>query len=325
MKALVFGCTGQDGSLLCRSLLRQGVEVVGVSRSSNPNLAIHQSLEIAGDLEVTTADISDFREILELISGQQPDEIYNLAAQSSVGLSFRQPVDTFNSIINGTINLLEVARFAGYAGRLYFAGSSEIFGDTPVPADINTARQPLSPYAIAKDASFNAVQVYRQAYGLGCVTGILFNHESPYRSGTFVTRKIIDGALRCQREPGFRLQLGDLSVARDWGWAEEYIEAMQIILRADQLEDQVICTGRSETLEYFVEQVFAELNLHWQDHVDLVASLRRPSEILLSVGNPKPMWRKHQWRAQKDVDGVIKALVAFGSSVAPAQPDLLTA
>ena len=329
VKALVFGCTGQDGSLLCRSLLRQGVEVIGVSRSSNPNLTIHQSLGINGKVEITTADICDFREILELIVNHDPGEVYNLAAQSSVGLSFRQPVDTFKSIINGTINLLEVARFAGFKGRLYFAGSSEIFGNTDRPADLHSPRQPLSPYAIAKDASFNTVQVYRQAYGLNCVTGILFNHESPYRSRTFVTRKIVDGALRCLREPGYRLKLGDLSVARDWGWAEEYIEAMQLILRADQLEneleDQVICTGRSETLEYFVERVFAELNLQWQDHVDLVASLRRPSEILRSVGNPEPMWRKHQWRAQKDVDGVIQALVALSSAGAHAQPDSLTA
>ncbi|MFY8148265.1 MAG: GDP-mannose 4,6-dehydratase [Prochlorococcaceae cyanobacterium] len=310
MKALVFGCTGQDGSLLCRSLLRQGAQVVGVSRSSNPNLVTHRQLGIDGSVELTTAYLCDFREILELISRHQPEEIYNLAAQSSVGLSFRQPVDTFNSIINGTINLLEVARFAGYGGRLYFAGSSEIFGNTPRPADVGSPRQPLSPYAIAKDASFNTVQVYRQAYGLRCVTGILFNHESPYRSSTFVTRKIVDGALRCRREPGFRLQLGDLSMARDWGWAEEYIEAMQLILRADPLEDQVICTGRMETLEYFVARVFRELELDWHDHVDLVASLRRPSEILRSVGDPLPMLQRHGWRAQCDVDGVIEALVS---------------
>ncbi len=122
-----------------------------------------------------------------------------------MGLSFRQPVDTFQSIINGTINLLEVTRFAGCNGRLYFAGSSETFGNMPVPADVRSPRQPLSPYAIAKDANFNTLQVYRQAYGLSCVTGILFNQESPYRSGSFVTRKIVDGALRCLRQPGLRL------------------------------------------------------------------------------------------------------------------------
>ena len=314
MKALVLGCTGQDGSLLSASLLRQGIEVMGISRSSNPNLEIHRALGIEGCMEMTTADLCDFREILGLLTRWQPDEIYNLAAQSSVGLSFRQPVDTFNSIINGTINILEVARFAGYDGRLYFAGSSEIFGNTASPVDALARRYPLSPYAIAKDASFNTVQVYRQAYGLKCVTGILFNHESPYRSPTFVTRKIVDEALCCKRKVGHKLVLGNLQVARDWGWAEEYVEAMQLILRSDRQEDQVICTGRMQTLEYFVERVFLVLGLDWRDHVELQDYLLRPSEIMQSVGNPAPMEQRHGWRAQVDVDGVIDRLLEHALS-----------
>jgi len=312
MKALVFGCTGQDGSLLSRSLLNQGFDVLGVSRSSNPNLSIHSALGILDNFEVIPGDLCDFREMLELITRYQPDEIYNLAAQSSVGLSFRQPVDTFNSVINGTINLLEVARFADFSGRIYFAGSSEIFGNTPNPASARSSRSPLSPYAIAKDASLNTVQVYRQAYGLNCVTGILFNHESPYRSSTFVTRKIVDGAVACARDKSVKISLGNLRVARDWGWAEEYVEAMQLILRADPLHDQVICTGRMVTLEYFVERVFAELGMAWQDHVVLEPSLRRPSEIAYSVGDPEPMASAHGWRAQRDVDQVIQALIEAG-------------
>ena len=260
-------------------------------------------------MEIRTADLCDFREILELITGFEPDEIYNLAAQSSVGLSFVQPLDTFNSIINGTINLLEVARFAAYSGCIYFAGSSEIFGNTEAPAETTSPRNPRSPYAIAKDASYNAVQLYRQAYGLRCVTGILFNHESPYRSPNFVTRKIVDGAVRCSREKDYRLQLGNLTVARDWGWAEEYIEAMQLIARAPKLVDQVICTGRMETLEYFVFRVFRQLDLDWHDHVQLSDDLHRPSDIQKSVGNPIPMEQAHGWRAQYDVDGVIDRLL----------------
>jgi GDPmannose 4,6-dehydratase len=311
MKAMIFGCTGQDGSLLARSLLTEGLDVVGISRSTNPNLSSHKKLNINGNIEIATANICDFREILELINKYQPDEIYNLAAQSSVGLSFKQPVDTFNSIINGTVNLLEVARFASYNKPIYFAGSSEIFGDTLYPADIKTKRTPLSPYAIAKDASFNTVQVYRQAYGLRCVTGILFNHESPYRAPNFVTRKIVEGALQCQKQKDFRLQLGDLSVARDWGWAEEYIEAMKLILRADKQRDHIICTGRMTTLEYFVEKVFAGLNLEWRNHVDINSSLKRPSEIKYSVGNPLPMLDDHGWKARNDVDGVIQMLIDY--------------
>ena len=314
MKALVFGCTGQDGSLLSSSLLAQGYEVLGVSRSSNPNLEVHRRISILGKMKIRTADLCDFREILELITGFEPDEIYNLAAQSSVGLSFVQPLDTFNSIINGTINLLEVARFAAYSGCIYFAGSSEIFGNTEAPAESTSPRHPRSPYAIAKDASFNAVQLYRQAYGLRCVTGILFNHESPYRAANFVTRKIVDGAVRCSREPNYRLQLGNLTVARDWGWAEEYIEVMQLIVRAPNLVDQVICTGRMETLEYFVARVFQQLGIDWRNHVELSNDLHRPSDIQQSVGNPEPMQQAHGWRAQCDVDGVIDRLIDVAKS-----------
>jgi len=310
MNVVVFGSTGQDGSLLCRSLLSQGHHVIGVSRSSTPNVALHSQLGIAGQVEMIAASIFDFREVLSIVDQHEPGEIYNLAAQSSVALSFKQPLDTFNSIINGTINLLEVLRFVNYAGRIYFAGSSEIFGNVKVPANVHSSRWPKSPYAIAKDASFNTVKLYREAYHLNCVTGILFNHESPYRAETFVTRKIVLGAMRAKGDPAFRLELGNLHVARDWGWAEEYIEAMQMITRADVLEDQVICTGRMESLEYFVQRVFADLSLNWQNHVVIKQNLLRPSEILESVGDPEPMARQHGWRAQRDVDGVIAALLA---------------
>ena len=308
-KAIVIGCTGQDGALLSRSLLAQGLEVVGVSRSTNPNRKTLETLGIAEDLRLVPADLGDFRQILELVEAHKPIEIYNLAAQSSVGLSFQQPVDTFTGIINGTINLLEVCRYLGYGGLLYFAGSSEMFGQTSNPATASTPRTPLSPYAIAKDASFNTVRLYRQAYGLHCVNGILFNHESPWRAAAFVTRKIIDGAVRCSREPGFRLQLGNLQVHRDWGWAEEYVEAMQLLLRADVLDDQLVCTGRSESLAYVVERAFALLGLDWQNHVNEDASLLRPSEILISRGDPEQMAAATGWRATIDVDGVVERLL----------------
>jgi len=309
MRALVFGSTGQDGSLLSRSLLAKGYHVIGVTRSGTPNLTGHKQLGIIGEVEFVTASITDFREVLELINQYNPDEIYNLAAQSSVALSFKQPLDTFDGIINGSINLLEVLRFIGYGGRVYFAGSSEIFGNVQTPADIASPRWPRSPYAIAKDASFNAVKVFREAYQLNCVTGILFNHESPLRPESFVTRKIILGALRCKRSPDHKLELGDLSVSRDWGWAEEYIEAMQLILRAPVLSDQVICTGRAETLQYFVEKTFLELSLNWRDHVVTNSKFRRPSDIQFSIGNPSAMLQQCGWQAQRDIDGVISSLL----------------
>ena len=312
MRAVVFGCTGQDGSLLSASLIRQGYAVVGVSRSQAGASATHRDLGIADSMQYASADLCDFREVLALLREHQPDEVYNLAAQSSVGVSFRQPVTTFQSIINATLNLLEVARCSELPLRLFFAGSSEAYGNSSLPVRVNTPRQPMSPYAVAKDAAFNAVRLYREAYGLQCVTGVLFNHESPYRPATFVTRKIIDGALRCAADPSFRLQLGNLEVARDWGWAAEFVEAMQLLLRADTLSDQLICTGRMVSLRYVVEQAFARVGLDWQEHVDLQPSLLRPADIRESVGDPEPMARLHGWRASKDVDAVIDALLAAG-------------
>lgn len=264
---------------------------------------------MAGEVQVETADICEFRAVLELMHRHQPTEIYNLAAQSSVGLSFREPAKTCESIVTATVNLLEAARFVDFQGRLFFAGSSEIFGNTEEPADLSCRRNPLSPYAVAKDASFNFVRVYREAYGLQCVTGVLFNHESPFRSESFVTRKILDGALRCFTDPQAQLELGDLSIRRDWGWAEDYMQAIQLITRSDQLSDQVICTGRMVSLEYFVERIFLALGLNWKDRVIQDKTFCRPSDIRFSVGNPEPMVRAHGWRAALDVDQVIDQLI----------------
>ena len=309
MRALVFGCTGQDGSLLCASLLRQGYEVVGVSRSrfvSHPN---HHRLGIAAGIHYESADLCDFQEVLQLVQRHQPDEVYNLAAQSSVGVSFQEPVRTCASIVNGTLNLLEVARFESSSASWFFAGSSEMFGDVDGAIRLDSSRVPLSPYAVAKDASFNLVRMYREAYGLRCVTGVLFNHESPLRSPTFVTQKIIHGALRCANDSSFRLGLGNLDVSRDWGWAEEYVDAMQLILRADCLNDQLICTGRLVSLAYFVETVFSRLGMDWKSKVELQPGLRRPTDIAASFGDPLPLQKALGWTATVDVDGVIDRLL----------------
>lgn len=308
-KALILGCTGQDGGLLAKSLLDKGYHVVGTSRSGTPNQETLKSLGINRDLDIKSTNICDFRAMLELISLEAPDEIYNLAAQSSVNLSFAQPTETFESIVSGTINLLEVSRFANYTGRIFFAGSSEIFGDTLTPATLESPRNPQSPYAIAKDAALNAVRLYRSAYGIKCITGVLFNHESEFRGPQYVTQKIIYGALRCKNDPRHKLKLGNLEVSRDWGWAEEYVEAMQALMTAESLEDHVICTGRMTSLHYFVENVFLSLGLNWQDHVVQDKKLSRPADIAISVGDPEPMALHTRWRAQYDVDDIIEKLL----------------
>lgn len=310
-KALILGCTGQDGGLLAKSLLNKGYRVTGTSRSSNPNLGLCRLLGIGEDLVYRSVNICDFRAMLELVTAEEPDEIYNLAAQSSVGLSFSQPTETFDSIILGAINLLEVCRFVGYKGRVFFAGSSEIFGNTYEPARIDSKRDPQSPYAIAKDTAFNAVRLYRSAYGLRCVTGVLFNHESPFRGDQYVTHKIIGGAIKCKKNHDYRLRLGNLNVSRDWGWAEEYVEAMQALMTIEPMEDHLICTGRMASLEYFVQTVFGLLEMNWRDHVIRDTYLVRPADIRLSVGDPGPMTQRTGWRAHLDVDNVIEKLLNY--------------
>jgi len=309
MNAIIFGATGQDGALLAKSLLRKGHSVIGVSRSPTPNLSNLVKLDIAGFVHMVSADITDFRQILEIFVQHKPEQIYNMAAQSSVAASFGKPLETFSSIINGTINILEVMRFIGYKGSAYFAGSSEIYGNTVNPATIDTVRSPRSPYAIAKDSSLNAVKLYREAYGIRCVTGILFNHESSLRPKSFVTRKIIDGAFKCLKDPTHRFPLGNLSVIRDWGWAEEYVEAIQLLIESPCLKDHIICTGRSVSLEYFTEHVFRGLGLDWRSHIFQSDEFIRPSDIQVSLGDPRPMHEEFGWKATIDVDGVISRLL----------------
>lgn len=312
--AVVIGVTGQDGSLLSRSLIEQGHKVVGVSRSDRPNVRNLAELGIVEKVELASAEITDFRALLELIETHQPVEIYNLAAQSSVGLSYKQPVKTCESIVNGTVNLLEVARFLSYSGRIFFASSSEIFGNTEFGATRDTKTDPVSPYAVAKDAGMKFVRVYRESYGIQAISGILFNHESPFRSPSFVTKKIVDGAVRCSKDEGFKLKLGNLGVSRDWGWAEEYVEAMQLLTRADRLSEEVVCTGREATLQYFVERVFTAVGLNWQEHVVIDENLARPSDIRRSVGDPNGMKDRFNWAARFRVEQVVDKLVDYSLS-----------
>lgn len=231
--------------------------------------------------------LTDFRSVIQTLVKVQPDEIYNLAGQSSVGLSFDQPVETLESISVGVLNLLEALRFTGIKARLYNAGSSECFGNTGgVPADENTPFRPRSPYAVAKATAFWEVANYREAYNLHACTGILFNHESPLRPQRFVTQKIISAARRIAEGSSEKLSLGNISIARDWGWAPEYVEAMWLMLQQPDPDDYVIATGETNTLEAFVLEAFGGVGLDWSEYVISDPSLLRPSEIMVSRGNP---------------------------------------
>jgi GDPmannose 4,6-dehydratase len=240
----------------------------------------------------------------------RPDEIYFLAGQSSVGLSFEQPAETMQSIVTGTLNILEACRMLDWPVKLYSAGSSECFGNTNgAPATEGTPFNPRSPYAVAKSSAHWLVNNYREAYGLHACTGILFNHESPLRNARFVTQKIVSAVKRIAAGSKEQLTLGQLNIARDWGWAPEYVEAMWLMLQKKVPADFVIATGETNTLEDFVAEAFSLANLEWQDHVVQDKSLFRPTDILVSKADPSKAARELGWKAKSRMRSVVAMMI----------------
>lgn len=311
-KALICGVSGQDGAYLSRFLLGKGYAVHGSARDAQmATFANLGKLGIREQIEYHSMALNDFRSVLQVLAAVQPDEIYNLAGQSSVGLSFEQPVETLESISVGTLNLLEALRFMKRPIRLYNAGSSECFGNTGgQPADENTPFRPRSPYAVAKATAFWEIANYREAYDLYASTGILFNHESPLRPERFVTQKIVRSACRIANGAAEKLRLGNIDIARDWGWAPEYVEAMWLILQQEKADDFVIATGETNKLEDFVAEVFRCVGLDWQEHVESDASLLRPSEIMVSRANPEKSARMLGWQARYRMKDLARMMVA---------------
>lgn len=309
--ALICGVSGQDGAYLAQLLLSEGYTVYGTSRdaqiSTFRNLV---RLGIRDRIQTCSMALNDFRSVLQVINKVQPNEIYNLAGQTSVGLSFDLPVETMESIMLGTLNLLEAVRFIGAPIKLYNAGSSECFGDTgTVAADETTPFRPRSPYAVAKAAAFWQVANYREAYNLFACSGILFNHESPLRPKRFVTQKIISSACEIAQGKSEKLFLGDISIQRDWGWSPEYVKAMYLMLQQEQPDDYVIATGQMNQLENFVAEVFAHVGLNWQDHVEIDRSLFRPTDIAVSWGNATKSKQKLGWQAKYTMRDVAHMMV----------------
>jgi GDPmannose 4,6-dehydratase len=311
-RALICGISGQDGSYLARLLLEKGYEVHGTSRDAQmASFGNPHRLGIKEQLSLHSMALNDFRSVLQVLAKVRPDEIYNLAGQSSVGLSFDQPVETLESISVGTLNLLEAIRFIGRKIKLYNAGSSECFGNTGGhPADEDTPFRPRSPYAVAKATAFWEVANYREAYNLFACTGILFNHESPLRPERFVTQKIVKSACRIAAGGIEKLHLGNITISRDWGWAPEYVEAMWLMLQQERAEDFVVATGETNTLADFVAAAFDIHGLNWQDYVICDQSLLRPSEIMVSYGDPAKASRVLGWRPRSRMRDVIKMMSA---------------
>lgn len=310
-KALICGISGQDGAYLAQLLLGKGYQVFGSSRDAQ---VMHfdslRYLGIKERVKLDSVSLIDFRSVLQALIKIQPDEIYNLAGQTSVGLSFQQPVETLESIATGTLNLLEAIRFTERPVKFYNAASGECFGDTgSAPANENTPFRPRSPYAVAKATAFWETVNYREAYGLHSCSGILFNHESSLRPKRFVTKKIISTVCQIAQGKANHLRLGNLSVTRDWGWAPEYVEAMWLIMQQETADDYIIATGESNSLQSFVETAFAFFDLDWRDYVVIDEELLRPTDIIFTKADPSKAEKKLGWKAKHRMKDIVKMML----------------
>ena len=308
-KALVIGCTGQDGSLLIKYLLNKNYKIIGTSRREQENCLNHKLLKINRRFKVKTVNPLVYDEIENILHKEEPTEIYNLSAQSSVGQSFKKPIETQQSISLSTLNLLEACKNTGFNGRVFFAGSSEIYGNTVSPAKINSIINPQSPYGIAKVESMLLVKNYRKVYNLNVVTGILFPHESPLRNDNFLTHKIICGALKCLKNKNHKVNLGNIKIERDWGWAEDYMEAIHLVNTSTNIKDQIICTGESKKIIDFISITCDKLNLRWEDHFISNKKLYRAMDIDKSIGDPSQMYSDLNWRATLKIEAIIEKLI----------------
>jgi GDPmannose 4,6-dehydratase len=310
-RALVIGVTGQDGALLASHLLKLGYEVIGTSRDAEQcNMESLNRLGLVDQVTLKSLAPADFRSVVRSVLHILPDEIYNLSGQSSVGLSFEQPVETLDSHLTATVNILEAIRMSERPIRFYNACSTECFGNV-VRGTVNEESpfHPRSPYATAKASSYWMVSNYREAYGMFACSGILSNHESELRSTRFVTQKIVRGAVAIQRGVLESLTLGNLSVCRDWGWAAEYVVAMQRMLQMDAAEDFVVATGETHSLREFVEIAFTCVGLNAAEHIRNSDRFHRPSELNAVYLDPSRARDRLGWSASIRMNEVVARMV----------------
>ena len=316
-RALITGITGQDGSYLAELLIEKGYDVHGIiRRSSSFNTDRLEHLykdphNADARLFLHYGDLTDGMGVREVLTRVRPDEVYNLGAQSHVRVSFDQPVYTVQTDALGTINLLEAIRDTGLPTRFYQASSSEMFGKViETPQTETTPFYPRSPYACAKVYSYWQVLNYREAYGMFCCNGILFNHESPRRGETFVTRKITRAATRIKEGLQDKLFLGNLDAKRDWGFAGDYVEAMWLMLQQEKAEDFVIATGETHSVREFLDEVFGHLDLDWNKHVEIDPRYFRPSEVDLLLGDAGKARRQLKWTPKVSFKALAQMMTA---------------
>jgi GDPmannose 4,6-dehydratase len=315
-KALITGITGQDGSYLAELLLEKGYEVHGIIRRSSSfntdriDHLYHDPHEAGAQLRLHYGDLTDATSLRSIVERVQPEEVYNLAAQSHVRVSFDEPEYTVESIAMGALRLLDAVRGMGHRVRYYQAGSSEMFGEVmEVPQTERTPFRPRSPYACAKVFAHYQTINYREAYGLFACNGILFNHESPRRGETFVTRKITRAATRIKLGMQDKLYLGNLAAKRDWGYAPDYVRAMWLMLQQDQPDDYLIATGEMHSVQEFLERVFTRVGLDWKQYVAIDQHYFRPTEVDLLVGDASKAAERLGWKPSTTFEQLIDIMV----------------
>jgi GDPmannose 4,6-dehydratase len=308
--ALIVGVSGQDGVYLARHLLNLGYQVAGSTRGldGQPTARLGAA-GLLDSIKLVSLDTCNPAAVADLMKELKPQEIYNLAGQSSVGSSFQSPFETVESVTRGTLSLLEAVRSSAPEARLFNTGSSECFGNTPVPATEATPFSPRSPYGAAKAASMHLVSVYRASYGLFACSGITFNHESPLRPAQFVSRKVASFVANLAHGGPSVLKVGDLSIRRDWGWAPEYVQGFHAMLQANEPRDLILATGTSASLADYIAASFRAAGLDERNHVESDPSFFRPSEIKVSAGNPAAAKETIGWEAKMHMPDVAAALV----------------
>jgi len=318
--ALITGVAGQDGSHLADFLLEKGYHVIGViRRNATRNLENASHLENLIDLE--EGDITDMASMLRIIQKSRPNELYSLAAMSHVHTSFEQPIASFQIDAMGVVNILEAVKTLGYSTRIFQASTSELWGSSPPPQNEETIMRPRSPYAIAKLAAHWMVRLYREAYNMYACCGITHNHEGCRRGPLFVTRKISMGVARCLKDPSFKLKLGNLDAARDWGHAKDFVEAFWLMLQQEKPDDYVIATGEMHTVREFAEKAFSCVGLDWQDHVEIDRFLKRPIEVESLCGNPEKIKNELGWEPETKFEDLVKLMVKHDCRLLGVWPD----
>jgi GDPmannose 4,6-dehydratase len=311
-RVLITGVTGQDGSYLAELLLAKGYEVHGVVRRSSSiarSRIDHLESDHLDNLHLHYGDLGDPLGLVRIIDRYGPDEVYNLAAQSHVAISFQQPEYTGDVTGVGVMRVLEAMRVAGSPARFYQASSSELYGSTPPPQNETTPFHPRSPYAVAKLYAYWATVNYRESYDMYACNGILFNHESPRRGENFVTRKITRGVADIVHGRAAELRLGNLDARRDWGFAGDYVEAMWLMLQQDTPDDYVIATGEAHSVREFCEVAFGHVDLDWEQYVVVDPEFFRPAEVDYLLGDPSKAERQLSWKPRTSFEDLVTMML----------------